>query len=457
MFPPYITIKNTELPDTPGVYFYYDQTGTLLYVGKATSLKRRVGSYFSKAHERRIEELVSQIRRIDYIQTPTVIEALVLEANQIKALRPKYNILQRDDKTFLYLVITNEPFPRPLFIRGHELEGMGVNPFQTTLSPLAKKKFLRVFGPYTSGRSLRMALDLVRRIIPWSDCQSPEITGRTRPCFNSQIDKCPGVCSGKISKQAYRTYIRQLILFFEGKKVRVEREIEKEMAQASKTLRFEEAAVLRRRLGALQHIQDVALLSKEDHELPFKQTRPQEGIDLQGRIEAYDISNISGTSSVGSMVVFEEGKPAKAKYRKFKIKTVSGSNDVAMMEEVLRRRLKRAQISPLSWLLPQVMVIDGGKPQVNRVQKILNEFQMDVPIVGLAKGADRKQDRLIFDRTQQDLARVVTRGKELFQKARDEAHRFAVSYHRALRSRTLILPKKKKTSYGSLKGRTDIS
>ncbi|MBI2473355.1 excinuclease ABC subunit UvrC [Candidatus Uhrbacteria bacterium] len=456
MIPPEVIVENNELPDTPGVYFYYDRTGELLYVGKATSLKRRVGSYFTKAHERRIEELVSQIARIDYVQTPTVIEALVLEANQIKALRPKYNILQRDDKTFLYLVITNEPFPRPLLIRGHELEVMGVNPFQTTLSPVAKKKFLRVFGPYISGRSLKIALELVRKSIPWSDCQPPEITGRTRPCFNSQIDKCPGVCSGKISKQAYRTYIRQLILFFEGKKARLEREMEKEMEQASKALRFEEATVLRRRLGALQHIQDVALLSKEDHELPFKQTRPQEGIDLQGRIEAYDISNISGTSAVGSMVVFEEGKPAKAKYRKFKIKTVNGPNDVAMMEEVIRRRLKRAQTSPLSWSLPQVMVIDGGKPQVNRVQHILDELKIKVPIVGLAKGFDRKQDRLIFDRTNTDLARVVHRGKEVFQKARDEAHRFAVSYHRALRGRTLILSKKKKTSGRSLRAAEEI-
>lgn len=430
------------LPDAPGVYLYYDSMGELLYVGKATSLKRRVGSYFSKAHERRIEEMVLQIARIDYIQTPTVIEALVLEANKIKALRPKYNILQRDDKTFLYLVVTNETFPRPLLMRGRELQHMGVNPFQTTLTGVAKKKFLRVFGPYTSSRSLKMALDLIRHVIPWSDCEPPVVTGRTRGCFNSQIGKCPGVCSGKITASAYKRYIRQLIYFFEGKKLRIERELEREMKQSAKELRFEDATILRRRLGALQHIQDVALLSREDHDLPFSQEEVGDKIHLEGRIEAYDISNISGTSAVGSMVVFEDGVPAKDKYRKFKIKTVNGPNDVAMLDEVIRRRLKRAEQYPKAWPLPEVMVIDGGKPQVNRVQAILDELGVSVPIVGLAKGFDRKQDRMVLDRNNDELVRIATRGKELFQKARDEAHRFAVSYHRTVRAKKLI-PKKK--------------
>ena len=180
MIPASIKVKQGELPDAPGVYLYFDKNEALLYVGKATSLKRRVGSYWSKAHDRRIEEMVAQIVRIDYIETPTVIEALVLEANKIKALRPKYNILARDDKTFMFLVVTNEPFPKPLLIRGHELRQMGVNPFQKELTGIAKRKFLRVFGPYTSGHSLKIALELIRRIIPWSTCEPPEVTGRIR-------------------------------------------------------------------------------------------------------------------------------------------------------------------------------------------------------------------------------------------------------------------------------------
>jgi len=300
-----------------------------------------------------------------------------------------------------------------------------------------------VFGPYTSGPSLRKALDLVRRSIPWSDCSPPEVTGRTRSCFNVHIGKCLGVCAGIVDAKSYKRVIRHLILFFEGKKAVLIRQMEKEMKAAAKAERFEEAARLRNNMSALEHIRDVALIMREDVELPLEKT-PSEGmIDLDGRIEAYDISNISGTSAVGSMVVFEEGKPARDKYRKFKIKTVKGSNDFAMLAEVLRRRLKR--FSPLTkgganggrdgWPLPEIMVIDGGEGQVIAVRHIMEELGVEVPLIGIAKGFDRKQDRLVYDRGDLELARVANRGKELFQKARDESHRFAVRYHRELRGR----------------------
>jgi len=209
------------------------------------------------------------------------------------------------------------------------------------------------------------------------------------------------------------------------------------MHKAAKALQFEEAAKLRHRLFALQHIKDIALISKEDHKLPFSNERYDELINLDGRIEAYDISNISGMHAVGSMVVFENGHPAKSQYRKFKIKTVKGANDVAMMDEVIRRRLRRGELYPNAWPLPDLMVIDGGHPQVNRVQRILSELGLDIPIVGLAKGPDRKQDAMVYNRKDIRLQRTVTRGKELFQKARDEAHRFAIKYHRELRGKTM--------------------
>jgi len=462
VIPKQIKIKNNQLPDEPGVYFYYDRADKLLYIGKATSLKNRVSSYFVKAHDNRISQLVSRIAKINYIVTPTVIEALVLEANQIKAKQPEFNILQRDDKSFLYLVITNEDFPKPLLMRGLELEHLGINPFDAKLSAKAKKKFLAVYGPYTSGYSLKKALDFIRKIIPWSDCEPPsaqiqnpplsplgKVGKRGRPCFYRHIKKCPGVCTGEISKSDYKKIIKKLMLFFEGKKGVLIKQLQKEMKVAAQDRRFEEAAQLRNNIFALQHIQDVAFITREDIELPVAKLRDESLIDLEGRIEAYDISNISGTSAVGSMVVFEEGRPAKQHYRKFKIKTVEGANDVAMLEEMLRRRLKRATriVSPPArggargggrtriWDLPEIMVIDGGKPQVNRIQRVLKELQIEIPIVGLAKGFDRKQDRLIFDRSNLELARVVVRGKEVFQKARDEAHRFAVKYHRELRSK----------------------
>jgi excinuclease ABC subunit C len=438
MIPKDIKIKKKKLPDTPGVYFYFDKKGLLLYIGKATSLKRRVGSYFTKAHDNRIGEMVSQISKIDYIETPSVIEALVLEANQIKAKKPKYNILQRDDKTFLYLVITNDVYPRPVLMRGHELSRLGVDPFKTELSEKAKKKFIRIFGPYTSSTSLKKALDLIRRMIPWSDCLPPEETGRKRQCFNAHLRKCPGVCSGKITPKEYKKIVRQLIMFFDGKKKLLIKQFKKEMLAASKDQRYEDAAKYKRNMFAFEHIRDIALISKEDYELPLNRTDSESIIDLHGRIEAYDISNISGTSAVGSMVVFEETKPAKSLYRKFKIKTVKGANDVAMLEEVMTRRLRRFQLYPNKWPLPEIMIIDGGKPQVNRIQKVLNEFKVTTPIIGIAKGFDRKQDQLIYDRQDRELARVAKRGKEVFQKARDESHRFAIKYHRKVRSKKLI-------------------
>jgi len=532
---PHISVKNSRLPDAPGVYFYYDAAGKLLYIGKATSLARRVGSYFRdyrpstppplfpelacppKFQRRRVEgkrwlrsgdnpriaDLVLQIARIDYIETPTVIEALVLEANQIKAHRPPFNILLRDDKSFLYLTITNEKYPRPILIRGLELERLGIDPFKKlppvipSNSPLkrgrTRQKFLAVYGPYTSGTSLRKALDLVRKFIPWSDCLPPSlpepvppldpamagpkavIEGRAprphsakaswdrqargirrpRPCFNVHLGKCPGVCSGAISSEDYRKIIRKLMLFFDGKKGQLIRHMKKEMTVAAKAERFEEAVKLRNNLYALEHIRDVALISREDVELPFTKTKTEGMIDLEGRIEAYDISNlpagkagISGTSAVGSMVVFEEGRPAKAEYRRFRIKTVRGANDVAMLEEVMRRRLRR--FSPLGkgglkgggsrgWKLPELMIIDGGEGQVNRVKKVLAERALKaVRVIGIAKGFDRKQDRLVYDRNDVELARVALRGKELFQRARDEAHRFAITYHRKLRSKSSL-------------------
>lgn len=428
MIPPTVKIQNGELPDNPGVYFYYDAAGTLMYVGKATSLRRRVASYFRAAGDgrgQRIAELVAKIARIDYVETPTVIEALVLEANQIKAHLPPYNILAKDDKSFQYLVVTNDEFPRPVIMRQLDLERTGVDPFAKS----SNGKFLAVFGPYTSGLSLKRALELIRRTIPWSSC----LPGQDRACFDHQLGKCPGVCVGAISKAEYRKTVRNLILFFEGKKLAIIRRLRSEMEKSAAKLDFERAAKIKGQLFAIEHIRDVSLITREDAELPFAKIVPQGYYDLNGRIEAYDISNISGTSATGSMVVFVDGKPAKELYRKFKIRTVKGSNDFAMMEEVMRRRLSR--LGQKGWDAPVVMIIDGGEGQISVVQKVMDELGVRLPMIGIAKGFDRKQDRLVYDRTDVELHRLATRGKEIFQKARDEAHRFAVSYHRVLRAK----------------------
>lgn len=448
MIPPSIQVRDGRLPDAPGVYFYYGSDGRLLYVGKATSLKRRVASYFGGRGDgrgERIAELVAKVARIDYVETPTVIEALVLEANQIRTHRPPYNVLGRDDKSFSYLVVTNEDFPRPLVVRQLDLEREGINPFSSRLSAAARKRYLAVFGPYTSGLSLKRALALIRPSIPWSSCAP----GQRRPCFDRQLGKCPGVCVGSISRTEYRRIVRNLILFFEGKKQTIVRALKRDMTAAAARFDFERAAQLRGQVFALEHIRDVSLITREDTGLPLENVREEGYVNLNGRIEAFDISNISGTSSVGSMTVFEGGRPAKQLYRKFRIKTVRGANDFASMEEVLRRRLARAAAKSRGWELPAVMVIDGGEGQVAVARRVLEAFRTtdgigtgSAPkIVGIAKGSDRKQDRLVYDRSDKELHRAVTRGKELLQRVRDEAHRFAVSYHRTLRSKRSLYAK----------------
>ena len=437
MIPGSIKILHNALPDAPGVYFYYNEQGKLLYVGKATSLKQRVGSYFvGKDKHPRTAELVSKIVEIKYTQVPTVIEALVLEANQIRTHKPPYNILGRDDKSFIYLCLTNEDFPKPVLMRGLDLERIGIQPFSKRLSLKARRKFLAVYGPYLSGRQLKLALDLVRRTIPWSTCNPPSASGTSRPCFDAQIGKCPGVCSGALDKKAYRRNIKKLRLFFEGKKDTLLRQLKREMAASARGKNYEAAAKLRDRVFALEHIQDIGLLMKDEfaYELP----EPAVGhINAFGRIEAYDIANISGTSNVAAMVVFEGGKPNKHEYRKFRIKGFEGANDVGAMEEVVRRRLHN------DWLLPDIMIIDGGVGQVNRVEQVLREFKLDIPVIGIAKGFDRKQDRLVFDKSSAELRRVTSAFKEVFQKARDEAHRFAGAYHRNLRARQSGIPQRK--------------
>ncbi len=450
MIPSSITILHNDLPDAPGIYLYSDVKGKLLYIGKATSLKKRVGSYFTKAHNARIADLVANIARIDYIQTPTVIEALVLETNQIHTKQPPYNILSRDDKSFLYLCITNEDFPKPVLLRGLDLERVGVKPFSTLLSAKAKRQFLAVFGPYISSRSLRTALELVRRSIPWSVCGGV----LPRECFDSQIGRCPGVCTGAISKTEYRKVIRQLITFFSGKKEEVVRGMRREMKRAAIAKDFERAAELRNKVEALEHINDVALITRDDDwdlAAEISPSLPRRGpgggmhINVLGRIEAYDIANISGTSNVASMAVFENGQPNKAEYRKFRIKSFDGANDVGAMEEVMRRRLARGK-SDARWPMPDLFIIDGGEGQVNRVKDVMKELGVEIPVIGIAKGFDRKQDRLVYDESNPELRRIAESSKEILQRARDEAHRFAGAYHRVLRSRNSGIPKRKKMS-----------
>lgn len=414
-----ISKQIAQLPRTPGVYLFRGAQGKVLYVGKATVLKTRVSSYFQKskpAFVRPIEQVIDKIKNIEAIKTDTVIEALLLEAQLIKKFWPEYNVLGKDGRSYLYVGITRDDFPKVILIRGKELID---NVYDE------KKDFITLFGPYTQATSIRQALKIMRKIFPFSSCKPPEKDKKPRACFYRGIGLCPGVCTGEISKREYRKSVRRLIKFFNGKKKEIIIDIKKEMKKASEVMDFEHAGQLRNQIEALQHIHDIAMI-KSDRSNHQKNTS---GIDIYGRIEGYDISNISGEYAVGSMVVFISGQPEKQEYRKFTIKSVKGSNDVAMLEEVIRRRFTHDD-----WEKPELLLIDGGLPQVNRVRKVLRELDNHIPVVGIAKGAQRKKNQFVIPTqkklVQEDIKQLARLYPHILIAVRDEAHRFAQGFYR---------------------------
>lgn len=409
----------SHLPETPGVYLMRGVRGEVLYVGKAGNLRRRVASYFARPHDARIERLVRGVRNIDSRRTNTAIEALILESRLIKKHRPPFNVREKDDKSFLYVTITRDALPRVLLARGKDLAGGRAEQY----------------GPFTSASSIREALRIIRRIFPYS-VHDPSTLGKfARPCFEYEIGLCPGTCVGAVRPAAYRKNIRALRFLFQGSMKKVFVSLNREMRAASRALNFENAEKIRRQLFALRHIEDIALIRDEEIHDEGSRTEKEEY-----RIEGYDISNISGTSATGSMAVFLGNEPNKDEYRKFRIKTVAGSDDVRMLGEVLRRRFNRyrekaqwavkgALSRARGWPLPHLILVDGGKGQVNAAKKVLSECGLAIPVVGIAKGPTRKKNEFIGAMPSWVSERTLIR-------VRDEAHRFAVAYHRALRSRS---------------------
>ncbi|OGY58559.1 MAG: hypothetical protein A3C03_01065 [Candidatus Colwellbacteria bacterium RIFCSPHIGHO2_02_FULL_45_17] len=396
-----MNIKN--LPDSPGVYLFKGARGKILYIGKAGNLKRRVSSYFQKSGDNKIEKLILEAKRIDYIKTDTTIEALILEAELIKRYEPPFNAKEKDDKSFLYVDITKNKFPQVMLSRGRSLP-------TTNLS--------KRYGPFTSASQIREALRIIRRIFPYSVHEEEKVGVMKKPCFDHQLGLCPGTCVGLADRGEYIKDIANIKLLFEGKKTRILSSLEKDMKLASKELNFERAEKLKRQIFALKHIHDVALIG--DDRKSFADT--SHGVK---RIEGYDISNISGDSAVGSMVVSSGGVPDKDEYRKFRIKTVRGSNDVAMLTEVLYRRFNN------KWRLPDLILVDGGSGQVNAILKVLRGRSLRIPVVGLAKGPTRKKNDVIGEvPSWTSLRELIT--------VRDEAHRFAISYHKKLRSDNFV-------------------
>ncbi len=399
-----MAIKLTSLPDKPGVYFFKTKK-KLLYIGKATSLKDRVKSYFNKdivaTRGPKIEKMIAMADSVEFEETGSVLEALILEAALIKKHQPEYNTREKDDKSFWSVIITKEDWPRLLSVRGKDLI--------TDIDPDTIKYS---FGPFPHGSELKEALKIIRRIFPYRDKCEPE---SGKPCFNRQIGLCPGVCSGEISKVDYAKVIRNLKLFFDGKKSELIKTLEKEMKQLAKLKKFELAAKIRNQIFALNHIRDVALIKNQP-------TTENRGF----KIEAYDIAHLSGQDTVGVMVVSIGNDLDKTSYRKFKLKGLAKNkaDDTANLAEVLQRRFTHQE-----WRYPDLIVVDGGQAQINRAKKVLAGLDVVIPVVSVVKDERHKPRDFMGDEM------LIKKYESEILLANNEAHRFALAYHRNRRDR----------------------
>jgi excinuclease ABC subunit C len=549
-----------RLPDRPGVYLMKDARGTVLYVGKAQSLRSRVRSYWQKqaagGEIHLIRTVIDKIVDLEYTMTDSVSEALLLEINLVKRYRPRYNVRLKDDKSYPFIKITGDEFPRVERTRKLPADGS------------------RYFGPYASASSVDEAMNLIRRIFPFRTCGLDIHEGRKaieRPCLLYHIKRCQAPCVGYISKADYRTDIEQIERFLEGRQEVVARELTRQMQAASEATQYERAAALRDKVRAVERTmesqkmaahatteEDVLGLARQDTQAAVQlfavrggkmvgrdvylldapretddatvlagfvkqyyeratsippavlvPCAPDESADLEAylttrrgttvrfhvpqrgdkrellalatrnatetlareharwladqgktlaaleelgqaldlpvaplRIECYDISNFAGAQSVGSMVVFEDGRPRTGEYRRFRIKEVVGANDFASHQEVLRRRFHRARTGEegneeeLRWQLPDLVVIDGGKGQLSAAKEVLDELGYhDLAVVGLAK---EREEIFLPDRDEPVLLPTTSPALYLMQRLRDEAHRFAITYHRSLRAKAAI-------------------
>lgn len=433
--------KLKELPTAPGVYFHKDVKGNIIYVGKAAVLRNRVRQYFQKSRGRdpKTEALVAEIADVDWMVVDSEMEALFLEAEMIRRYMPQYNILLRDDKSMTYIRIDYDS----------DYPTVG-----TTRRPLDDGA--KYFGPYLSAMSVRQALKLLRRIFPYATKRTPN-QKRASLYYHLKLD--PGLEEGKTSLEDYRANLRKLMSVIQGKRTNVLKEIERDMKKAAKEADFEQAAKLRNQLFALQNLNRQVIFSDKEFLDISKDHALNELVDLLGlshfpkRIEGYDISHMQGTDVVASMVVFTNGVSNKGEYRKFKTKK-NHNNDFYNMNETLRRRLSEKNIK--AWGKPSLVLIDGGKGQLDAAIKARDEANCDkIPFIGLAKreeqiviAKDRSNVTLDaeylhklggFMSESDDFILVNlphnTNLVKLLQRIRDESHRFAVSYHSVLKEK----------------------
>ena len=437
--------KIIQLPAAPGVYTF-KRGREFLYIGKAANLKERI-----KQHE----DLLSLATKLGYLKTDSEIEALILEANLIKKYKPKYNVVWRDDKNYFYVGITKEDYPR-VFLTHQPLREVQSKKYEETKKRIFKSSDFRLqpshVGPFVDGSALKATLKILRKIFPYRSCKNlPK-----RPCLWYQLSRCPAPCllrsnlgkqipdlETKIKKEGQKN-VRNIMKILQGKRIQVITNLKKEMKESSLAQDFERAAKIRDQIMALEKVISHAKIFSEAVDVEHKKEKEWEIIQkiLQkvlktkkeiSRIEAYDVSNIQGQEATGSMVTFINGQPDKNFYRKFKIKISGRPNDIAMLKEILIRRLAHSE-----WKYPDLILIDGGKAQLNAaLQCSMNlKFISRIKIMALAK----KHNELFVEGRKEpiSLKKLPRKIFNLILQLRDEAHRFALSYHKKLRKKKLI-------------------
>ena len=425
--------KVRAFPTTPGVYLIKDARGRVIYIGKAVNLRSRVGSYFTQAaaEDRRTADLVAEIADVDFIETDSEVDAMLLEARLIKDTQPRFNQELKDDKTFPYLeIFVREDFPRVEFTRTPHASGT------------------KLYGPFANAKKLRGAIAVLQKIFKFRTCsldieEGDERWRWFRPCLLASIGQCTAPCNLRISKEEYRKDIQRLRMFLDGKKAKLLKQMRSEMEQAARALEFERAARIRDEIEALENLNLRGDL--EQHAQPeVFYIDPKKGMaglkkvfklaELPRRIEGIDVAHLQGGETVASLVQFIDGLPFKHGYKRYRIRTVEGADDFAAIREVVSRRFRRLQQEEESF--PDILLIDGGKGQLNAALQAMQAIGIRPPLtISLAK---REEEVYVPGESAPRRLSRHSYGLRLLQYIRDESHRFAQSYHHLLRRKSTL-------------------
>lgn len=405
------TDLSKKIPGKSGVYFFLGKKREVLYIGKATALKSRIMSYFDSAiKEKRsavIEKMTEEAKTVEWTATDSVLEAMLLETNLIRTHKPRYNTRSKDDKSFNHVIITKEEYPQVLVVRAKDIQGID------------ESEYLKVYGPFPNGALFREALKIMRKLFQYYDIPVEKIHKkqsflRGKLNFNRQI----GLYPTDTNKEEYQKTIRHIQLFFEGKKYQIIAELEKEMMLHAKRQEFEVADRIKRKIFALKHIQDIALLKDETRVYSDERSI---------RIEGYDIAHLQGTALVGVMTVAHGGSRDPSAYRTFHIKSHKGNDDVRSLKEILQRRFMHTE-----WLFPQLIVVDGSTAQKNAAESVLREHHVVIPVVGVVKDEHHKPKRII------GAQKLIEAHRDTILLVNAEAHRFALTFHKKTRRKGFL-------------------